>query len=300
MCFGDSKSAFGQYQMQNQPSLPPWFCEQETPPWPCSPCSFSFLPISGQGGRWKLEEESTQKQKENKFLNRILNAGGELFSSTALWIIINMLIYGGIKNTSEYIGLVRSSWSAEDVSELSSLLLASLITCCLAAVWFLSQYAPLLTDLFLAPVRVCFLCNLPVCRSWGLWPIWVNTAGGAPPAQFGVCTPWFLAPQLQPGVLVCRQWYQIVQEVNQSLLQLSRTGKITTCFPVSRNKEAGCWKRLRKNPSVPGKSGWVLVRFLTALQNPSLLSVTKWVQCSFPDVTGRNVVLLGINDHTAW
>lgn len=45
-----------------------------------------------------------------------------------------MLIYGGIKNTSEYIGLVRSSWSAEDVSELSSLFLASLITCCLAAV----------------------------------------------------------------------------------------------------------------------------------------------------------------------
>lgn len=179
--------------MQIQPSLPPWFWEQETPPWPCSPCSFSFLPSSGQGGRWKFEEESTQKQKENKFLNRILNAGGELFSPNALWIIINMLIYGGIKNTSEYIGLVRSSWSAEDVSELSSLLLASLITWCLAAVWFLSWYAPLLTDLFLAPVRVCFLCNLPVCRSWGLWPIWVNTAGGAPPAQFGVCNPWFLA-----------------------------------------------------------------------------------------------------------
>lgn len=45
-----------------------------------------------------------------------------------------MLIYGDIKNTSAYIGLVRSSWSAEDVSELYSLLLAALIACFLAVV----------------------------------------------------------------------------------------------------------------------------------------------------------------------
>lgn len=57
-----------------------------------------------------------------------------------------MLIYGDIKSTSEYTGLVRNFWSAEDVSELSSRLLAAPITCFLAVVWFLSCYAPLLID----------------------------------------------------------------------------------------------------------------------------------------------------------
>lgn len=58
------------------------------------------------------------------------NCSDGLFSPTALLIIIiKMLISEEIKNTSEYIGLMRSSWSAEDVPKLSSCLLAALLAC---------------------------------------------------------------------------------------------------------------------------------------------------------------------------
>lgn len=70
----------------------------------------------------------------------------------------------------------------------------------------------------------------------------------------------------------------------------SYTGKMATCFLMSRNKAAGCWKRLRKLFPFLARLGWVVVlrhQVLGALQNPPSLSVPEWVQCPFPGVTGR-------------
>lgn len=99
-----------------------------------------------------------------------------------------MLIYGGIKNTSECIVLLRSSWIAGDVSELSSLILAALITAvCLCVISEL--YAPLLTDLFLAVFGICFVCGFSAC--WGK-----DVAGGALPMQVGFCSRQPLTPPI--------------------------------------------------------------------------------------------------------
>lgn len=109
-----------------------------------------------------------------------------------------MLIYGDIKNTSVYIGLVRSSWSAEDVSELYSLLLAALIACFLAVIWFLNWYALLLSDFF--PGSLYFIC---LCTRGKVCVLFGWTRLGEPLCcrlVFALSDLWLL--WLQPEMLV--------------------------------------------------------------------------------------------------
>lgn len=58
---------------------------------------------------------------------------------------------------------------------------------------------------------------------------------------------------------------------------------------MSRSKEAGCWKRLRKL-LVPGKTGVgcsPVVSDSYGIAKPTL-SATEWMQCFFPGVTAES------------
>lgn len=221
--------------------------EQQTPPRLCSPHSFLCSLVNA---RWKLDEESAQRQKENKFqfktkwkhqvtsLRSLLMALMTCFPPTALWIIIKMLIYGGIKNTSECIGLLRSSWIAGDVSELSSLLLAALITCCLPVcdLWAVCSAHWFIPGCVWHLLCVCFLCLLGV-RSVAS----IGGCGWGSPsyASWALLSRSLWLLQLHPEM-------RMLQPVNWAAI-VSYTGRTTTHSLVSRNKEeAGCWKRQRK------------------------------------------------------
>lgn len=97
-----------------------------------------------------------------------------MFSPIALWIIIKMLIYGGIKNTSECIGLLRSSWIAWrciwalQPSPGSSDYLLS------ACVWSLSH------------VLLCSLIFSWLCLAFALCVVSLLTGGGSV-ASIGRC-----------------------------------------------------------------------------------------------------------------
>lgn len=106
---------------------------------------------------------------------------------------------------------------------------------------------------------------------------------------FALAELWLL--RLQPEMLVfhcggtrlCKEvirhhWHCIVYRQNGNML--SDATKQSSRLLEKAEKTLPCLARL----------GWVVVlwrQVLTALQNPSSVSVTDWVRCSFPGVTGR-------------